>query len=93
MNFIEAVNSGKRFRTTNMENSWFVLSDGFLEQQHDGEGLLCNKLEIDKSIINSMFEVEDKTITITESELDKAYSKHANTSFNGYKCFKKELGF
>ena len=85
-NFIEAVNSGKRFRTLDMTYSWLEVKNHQLVQDLMGDEL---HVEI-ASIINSQFELEEKTITITESEFDEAWHK-----FDGYLVdkLKKELGF
>ena len=101
VNFIEAVNSGKRFRHVNWsksidgdgwyrwhENGLFYWSDGASESQ-----------KITTQFLNYNYNLEEKTITITESQFDKAFSEHAKLdSYFHYTSkrmgwIKKELGF
>jgi hypothetical protein len=92
-NFIEAVNSGKRFRALSGEytDEWFsVDNSGDLKSQDHHESFW-----IGKHFVNAQFELEEKTITIKESEFDKAWDNHLvkNDNCPSYVKLKKELGF
>lgn len=76
-NFLEAVNSGKRFKPVTHNNN------------HDYDWITCDKKErrmdwgdityfsmTDYDFFNSQFELEDKTITITESKFDNICARH-----------------
>lgn len=79
---IEAVNSGKRFRIVGSSSWWNKFT------KYSGISLTFDQ-------INSQFELEEKTITITESDFDKICIKNTGN----YICvgamdyLKKELGF
>ena len=97
VNFMEAINSGKRFRTKDFPKSqvmsmWHEVKEGFIFEVNGGEFNISNP-----SFFNAQFELEEKTITITETELDKARFKVLPignlTKDEKYKIFKKELGF
>lgn len=92
-NFIEAVNSGKRFRTKGSA-TWL------------GKCTKFSNITLTLELINAEFEVEEKTITITESEFNLAWEKligwndvDYTSKSDGFKIildkavFKKELGF
>jgi hypothetical protein len=87
MNIIEAVKSGKRFRRTSWEgNVWFKTSDIVPWSKSD--------------ILADDWEVEEKQVTITESQFEEALNRTSD-KFNLYNpphiCeylsqLKKELG-
>lgn len=85
VNFLEAINSAKRFRPIG-HRRWVAIEDGDLV---DISGYVKNK-----DFYNSQFELEEKEITITESQMDDAiervYSSDAHISFIS---LKRELGF
>jgi len=88
VNFIEAVNSGKRFRPLSFED-WIEIRGDYLFG--DNAYIKC------KDFYNSQFELEEKeiTIAITESQFDAI----CNKNIGNYICvgavgfIKKELGF
>ena len=91
VNFIEAVNSGKRFRPVDWDREFYDWID------IDGVDQM-----ISHNYFNAQFELEEKTITITESELeekaDKIYRETSDEYFSYYpekylNKLKKELGF
>lgn len=81
-NFISAVNSCKRFKPVGCEYYFHYLSD-WLDYGR-----------VNPEFINSKFEIEEKTITITESEFNEAWKEN---SFRDYRQtrdkIKKALGF
>jgi hypothetical protein len=86
VNFIEAINSGKRFRPVDWDGGeWVSLI---------GDELLIEAGDYTKCFFNSQFELEEKQITITESQMNDAiervYSSDAHLSFIS---LKRELGF
>lgn len=90
VNFLEAVNSGKRFKP-DYESTWYYFQGDVLMR----DGYVVD--EFCKSFISSQFILEEKTITITESEFDDVFNN--NFLRNGisihlsFSDFKKELGF
>jgi hypothetical protein len=97
VNFLEAVNSGKRFKVV---NSLFYRADLWYEVDkskhliYSDSGEKLQSLASSVDFINSQFELEEKQITITESQMDDAiervYSSDAHLSFIS---LKRELGF
>ena len=96
VNFIEAVNSGKRFRPIGKWNGGWHSCDcgdnGRVKQQTGGTVLLGRKF------YNAQFELEEKSITITEGEFDRQYKRcischQGMVSIATRNDFKKELGF
>ena len=94
VNFIEAVNSGKRFRfksDTGANANFFYLNDNEVLKHKDGKTVCpC------KTLIMGKFVLEEKSITISESELIEAWGKSFN--YGKIRCvtlnqLKKELGF
>lgn len=86
VNLIEAVNSGRRFRPIGFD-FWYYIQDGDIMLK--GELLeLCSSIDF----INSQFELEEKSITITESQLEEAVDRNLNDDLN-WTTLKKELGF
>jgi len=81
-NFIDAVNSGKRFKIHNQETYFKDIKDVFSEGNVFGNNCLLE-------FINTKFVLEEKTITITESEFEAAYLSYGNC----FKNFREELGF
>ena len=101
VNFIEAVNSGKRFKTACNNNRFIYKINSVGNLVHlsvDGCTWLDANSSKSRDFINSQFELEEKTITITEREFDKACEKYYfnNSDFNSETfaaVLKKELGF
>jgi len=94
VNFIEAVNSGKRFRRSTFQ-IWYQVSSLTGSIAWDNGKIIE---AFDKDFINSQFELEEKSITITESELDGVWARHISCheglTNNSYReSFKKALGF
>ena len=94
VNFIEAVNSGKRFRIVGSgDDDWLVIErHGYIYWKSERQALTTE-------YINAQYEIEEKTITLTESQFDKAFSNHAKLySYFHYTSermgwIKKDLGF
>jgi len=90
VNFIEAVNSGKRFRGEYDPNCWYL---GLIDFNN-----IWRESRVEQILkeINAGFELEEKKITITESEFDAALERASigegglGVTFND---LKKELGF
>lgn len=83
VDFIEAVNSGKRFRVFGKNKSpW--LSVGKNGNIKGGTA--------SKKMFNEKFELEEKSISVTESDFDKAWKKiSVSTAYRD--TLKKKLGF
>lgn len=79
MNIIEAARSGKPFKRRHWEYTW---QDGYVRGLRNGiEDFLADD-----------WEIEEKRVTISESEFDKAWFKVTRGLY--YRDdFKKELGF
>lgn len=86
-NFIEAVNSGKRFRPVQWVDdlTWCSLDD-FKEVRANETGSMTWELEF----FNSQFILKEQKITITESEFDEALSDY---ELYGDYDIKEQLGF
>ena len=88
---MKTVNSGKRFRMMG-EKTWY-------ESHKSCDPIIRTTVEV----LNSQFELEEKKITISESEFDRIMGKNCvedssylpRMSINSfrYKSIKKELGF
>jgi len=97
VNFIDAVNSGKRFRLKTFINSDVEDDFGdFMSVMGVVEGLNQYAQGMHVRFFSAQFELEEKTITITESAFDEAL----DTVRSGDAVFcldrsylKKELGF
>lgn len=90
VNFIEAINSGKRFRFEKGE-CWFTWSGSCLVDSYSGD-----KYPIKTSDINARYVIEEKSIKITESEFDDVinnYFTYLRPKTEVVKNIKKELGF
>lgn len=96
VDFLTAINSGKRFKTDIFIHcGWFWINKhGYLVCENDEyqDDTICNK-----EFINAQFELEEKSITITESEFDEAFNKcfmgHRKLMMLSKKDIKEELGF
>mgnify|MGYP003628041117 CR=1 FL=1 len=93
VNFIEAVNSGKRFRQAKYAKGWYSFNRNDEMKYVDGK----DEVYIPVEFFNSRFELEDKSITITESQLDEVYNNHDIKDYDFvddlFLAIKKELGF
>ena len=96
VNFIEAVNSGKRFRPVN----WVEAVDGTeWYSWYDKQLIYSNErtnevIEITKEILCWEYTLEEKKITITESEFNYAVERvYASETHLSFIQLKKELGF
>jgi hypothetical protein len=92
VDFLTAINSGKRFREVN-GHYWFSC-----DSKNNGHILKDTlKMYIGSDFINSQFELEEKTITISESEFDKwvkfYMTDDCHLNEREYADRKKELGF
>ena len=94
VNIIEAINSGKRFRPVDYKPiiscEWYYMEKSF--------GVLTNtngcKVYPSVGFINAEFELEQKSITITEDEFDRAWeSVFGFSNVRDKTDVKKELGF
>ena len=85
VNFIEAVNSGKRFRPVGNTEWYEIINGSFAAKNKDIEMR-------SKRFFNSQFELEEKSITITESEFDEICNlEQVGNMTKSY--LKKRLGF
>tara|TARA_R110002012_G_scaffold97550_2_gene234330 strand:- start:263 stop:568 length:306 start_codon:yes stop_codon:yes gene_type:complete len=98
VNFIEAVNSGKRFRTVDGQ-FWLAMHK---EQVHIvGENFKVPQiLPVDKYLINCEFVIEEKKVTLTESQFEDIAANVIANYPNNYtatsavtRAFRDELGF
>lgn len=87
VNFIEAVNSGKRFKPVDLDKNLYPCT-------------FCSLEEYDKDwfnfeFINAQFKLEEKPIAITESEFERAwFETWGNVAFPfELTAIKKEMGF
>lgn len=81
MNIIEAIKSGKPFRRKDINMHWIIRKDygDFFTVSFD-------------SILLDDWEIQEKTIQITESQFDELWERYFNKSFNKHDL-KKDLGF
>ncbi len=79
-NFIDAVNSGKRFRIVGMQSYWDKCTE-------------YSMVNFNLKQINSQFELEEKTITINESKFEDICNKVCYLTLKELKELKEELGF
>ena len=99
VNFIDAVNSGKVFECPNILYSGvkYQMQEGYLRflGMH-GDWVLSDSVR-NIDFINAEFELEDKEITITESQFDEKLERFIMSSTHyasSYEQFKKErMGF
>lgn len=97
VNFLEAVNSGQRFRPVNCSNWYGVTHDNSVRCLGVGIVLTVNHLDF----YNSDFEIEEKSITLTETEFDEIFNKvepleYTNTDYGNKSClndFKTHFGW
>ncbi len=87
MNIIEAIKSGKPFKRK--EWSTYYKSSGYKIQSIGNQ---TDMLVIEKDMIADDWEIQEKTITITESQFDELWNKYLDKSFSK-DLLKKELGF
>ena len=93
VNFIEAVNSGRRMKTDMIDLVNYRFESAFREPWKMLKEISeCNHIDAIGRIINAQFELEEKSITITESEFDMAYDKYRTKPLLRDNL-KKELGF
>lgn len=98
VNFLEAINSGKRFRPVEAgenNNWWFFNEHGELRRYMISEKRDA-PLELHRCDYDGYFELEEKSITITESEFDELKAKLGLSSSESlfiHEQYKKELGF
>ena len=93
VNFLEAVNSGKRFRFSDLPRGccWYDDITDFCNAWSHGD----EEEKLLEYLNNYQFEIEEKTITLTESEFDKKIGNHFAGGYfhEDVVAFKKELGF
>ena len=79
VNFIEAVNSGRRFRRVGIRR-WRYFTE-------------CELQFADRDFFSAQFELEEKSVTITDSEFDEAWEKaKMYDTQNGIDKLKQALG-
>jgi len=88
VNFLEAVNSGKRFKPESYDE-WFEIREGILRHGTFDDV----EVEFHIDFFNLEFEIEEKSITITESDIEAAYLECSYPFRQGLIQLKKELGF
>ena len=96
VNFIEAVNSGRRFRAVDSETVTPKHRDKYVYISELGSFLYHNVYSAKVvKFLNSQFILEEKSITISESEFDKAFNKTSEQDSieTARMKLKKELGF
>jgi len=74
VNLIDAINSGKRFKES-PDDDWLYIEDDILMRKG------C-KQWVTKELMNTQFELEEISTTITESEFDEMYKKRIDGSMN-----------
>lgn len=85
MNIIEAIKSGKPFRRKDINMHW-------IDRKDYGDFFTVSF----ESIVLDDWEVQEKTIAITESQFDEAWGKYSELDRNHEDVkqdIKKELGF
>ena len=101
MNIIDAIKSGKRFRIKNSSDDWMHIDRNFYVCVGERDNPRIHHLYI-AGVILAKYEVEEKSVTITESQFDFMICKYrqveaptnAYLSFDGAMAHvKKELGF
>ena len=91
VNFLTAVNSGKRFRIIGTNAGWYEIDASEMLYFDNNQVVACSL-----DFYNSQFELEEKQITITESEFESAYLETYldNLIFIDHiSLMKKALGF
>ena len=102
VNFIEAINSGRKFRC--IEKNSYEFNECFCILFIDVNELMEYLCEFNapvlKLLVNSQFELEEKTITITESQFNSITNMIIENYPNDYvktkrvcSYYKEELGF
>ena len=99
VSFIEAINSGKRFKPVDRnDHGWFCTQINGVDQGYVMHGG-CRQLASIK-LIKSRFELEETKVLITESRFNEAwdraccdYSKPDSETSAWINILKKELGF
>ena len=74
VSLIDAINSGKRFKES-PDDDWLYIEDDILMRKG------C-KQWVTKELMNTQFELEEISTTITESEFDEMYKKRIDGSMN-----------
>ena len=95
VNFIEAVNSGRRFKLVDA-CTWYRVNNGKVQCfNFEGTESVDSRSCIQSTFINSRFELEEKEISLKELKLEKAWKKVWRTTAYPYELteLKKELGF
>jgi len=89
VDFITAVNSGKRFKNC-AGCSWVEVVGGEFSFVATGNRFIPNKFDVD-----SQYSLQEKTITLSESEFDKLWNNliHDGRSMGLFHALKSELGF
>lgn len=73
MNIIEAVTSGKRFRTTDRDGSWyFVGKDGGIKVQIEGAEVEAINVFLRKDLLLDDWEVEEEKKELSWNQIDEA---------------------
>lgn len=95
VNFIEAVNSGRNMKTDMIDLVNYRLESSFRTSwQMLKEISECKHTDAVGRIINAKYELEEKSITITESEFDELVSHTViNPDGSVWKSIKKKIGF
>tara|TARA_R110000850_G_scaffold261047_2_gene388773 strand:+ start:66 stop:350 length:285 start_codon:yes stop_codon:yes gene_type:complete len=89
VNFIEAINSGKSFNCKWYNEQIFSVNENNEIEFKDGNESVFISLDF----FNSQFEIEEKEVTITESQFEDAYYRVFGTKKSMCPGLKKELGF
>ena len=98
MNIIDAIKSGKRFRLALSDDDWMHIDNNGYISVGSFDCPRIHHLYIAKVIL-AKYEVEEKSVTITESQLDKAVMKFymnrdgSHLFHDAVALVKKELGF
>lgn len=89
-NFLEAVSSGKKFKDINTGIWYFIGKNTGALCKGYGVGVELNI--ISQELILSEFEIEEKIISLKESDFDRVF-KGLFISQSEFLKFKKEVGF
>lgn len=103
VNFLEAINSGRRFRPINWNegidgDGWYHVNNGVVVFSQESVGIINQKFTNEVDRFNWIFELEEKSVTITESQFYKIVENiNCKNSHKSMECdvmdLHSELGF
>lgn len=98
MNIIEAIKSGKPFKRKHWGKYFIIINDLIVTETENREQVHERLQPYSENLLADDWEIQEKTITMTESQFDEAWEKFLeNTLGEGreanLEAIKKELGF